>query len=160
MFRYASRSTATALLLAALTLSALADDRLGVVPAGRTGERAHRLGHLLRCLSILDLTEDQKAAIRTILEAGKPGLQADVESARAAREKLRTDSAGSAADPCVVGQDFLALEASLAKLRDDRQSLRDQVFATLPADLKAKLEGCLEASAATSTSGDETDSEP
>jgi Spy/CpxP family protein refolding chaperone len=139
------------LVLVSLALPLRASDRLSVVPADRAGEGTRRIGPLLRCLSILDLTDQQKGDIRAIVEAAKPSLQADAEAVRTARQKLQEDSSGASIDPCVVGQDFLALRGDLEKIRADLASVRDQIEAQLTADQKAKLEGCLQAVLATAS---------
>ncbi len=139
------------LVLVWLALPLRASDRLSVVTADRAGEGARRIGLLLRCLSILDLTDQQKADIRAIAESAKPSLQADAQAAKTARQKLQEDLSGASIDPCVVGQDFLALHGDLEKLRADLASVRDQIEAQLTADQKAKLEGCVQAVLATAS---------
>jgi Spy/CpxP family protein refolding chaperone len=137
------------LVLVSLALPLRAQDRLSVVAADRAGEGARRFGPLLRCLSILDLTDQQKADIRAILEAAKASLQTDADAVRTARQKLQEDLNGASIDPCVIGQDFLALHGNLEKLRADLASVRGQIEAKLRADQIAKLEGCLQAVLAT-----------
>jgi Spy/CpxP family protein refolding chaperone len=152
MRRHALCRIVSGLVLVSLALPLRASDRLSVVTADRAGEGARRIGPLLRCLSILDLTDQQKADIRAIVEAAKPSLQADAAAVRTARQKLQEDLSSPSIDPCVVGQDFLALQGNLAELRADLASVRDQIEAKLTADQKAKLEGCLQAVLAAASS--------
>jgi Spy/CpxP family protein refolding chaperone len=146
-----------ALLLISVCRAALADDRLGVVTTNRPSDRHRRLAHVRECLSILDLSDQQKEEIRGILEAARPGIQADARTVRASREKLRADAGATDADACLVGQDFLALRDGLEVLRADLQSVRDQVAATLTPEQRAKLEGCLQAPRAESNAEDEAE---
>jgi Spy/CpxP family protein refolding chaperone len=157
MSRFALRQVVAALFLVSFTLPALAGDRLAVTTPDRRGDRPHRLGQLRRCLSILDLTEEQKADIRAILEAAGPALQTVAEAVRAARQKLRVDSNAVPADPCVVGQDFLTLRQSLEKLGQELRSVRDQIAGKLTEEQKARLEGCLRAPRADAASTGEED---
>ena len=151
------RQAFAALALLSLCLPALASERLAVVTTDRASDRHGRLGHVRECLSIVDLSDSQKEEIRGILEAAKPGILADAVAVRASREKLRADSGAANADTCLVGQDFLALRATLESLRGDLESVRDQVAATLTPEQKAKLEGCLQAPRAESA---EDEAEP
>lgn len=151
------RLTLAALLLASLGLPALAEDRPTVTTTDRPRDRHGRLAQVRECLAILDLNDQQKEEIRGILEAAWPGIQADAKAARASREKLQADSRTSPVDVCLVGQDFLGLRAGLETLRADVQSVREQVAASLTADQRAKLEGCLQAPRPDSTAEEEAE---
>jgi Spy/CpxP family protein refolding chaperone len=121
----------------ALTLSAFAQD----APAVR-----HAFRHRLReCLSILDVTDQQKTDIQGILEAAKPVFEANVAAVRAARQTLKAAADAVPPDACAVGNDFLAVKSAVATLRAQRDAVRGQVLATLMPDQQARLLGCLDA---------------
>lgn len=130
--------------LIAFAATASAQERGAIARPERAGAAGERLQHIVKCLSILDLTAAQKTAIEGILAAAKPSLDADLQTLRADREKLRTDIANGA-DKCVVGQDALTAHADGAKLRADAQAVRDQILGQLTADQQSKLKGCLQA---------------
>jgi len=130
-------------------------DRLPVLTAGPTAARSERLADLRRCLSILDLDDQQKAAIAALLVAAKPGIDADVQSVQAARETLQGDLGVSSVDPCAVGRDFLALRAAVEKLKADVGATRDEILAQLRPDQRLKLEGCLQAPSSAATASPE-----
>jgi Spy/CpxP family protein refolding chaperone len=120
----------------ALTLSAFAQE--AVV--------RHAFRHRLReCLSILDLTDQQKSDIAGILEAAKPTFEANVTAVRTARETLRSALSAVPPDACAIGADSLAVKAAVATLRTQRDAVRAQVLATLTGDQPARLQGCLDA---------------
>ncbi|HWZ86363.1 MAG TPA: periplasmic heavy metal sensor [Thermoanaerobaculia bacterium] len=137
MRRFLFRLAAVALLGLAVPLSAFAQD----APAVR-----HAFRHRLReCLSILDLTDQQKTDIQGILEAAKPAFEADVAAVRAARQALKAAADAVPPDACAVGTDFLAVKSAVATLRAQRDAVRGQVLATLRPDQQTRLMGCLDA---------------
>jgi hypothetical protein len=141
--RFPRRSIATSILACAFALPALAGDRATPMLAERRGDRLPRLERLFDCLTILQLSDEQRADIRAVLEAARPDFQAARETLRAAREKLSADVAAGA-DACVVGEDYLALHAALETMGAELASVRDEVLSKLPSDQAARLAGCLE----------------
>ena len=102
--------------------------------------------HRLReCLSILDLSDAQKAQIQGILDAAAPTLQADADAVRSARQTLKAALEANPPDACAIGTDALAVKSARETLRAERESVRQQVEATLTPDQVARLEGCLAA---------------
>jgi Spy/CpxP family protein refolding chaperone len=140
MPRWLSRSFPLLVLGLLIPLGSLA--QTAPVPSPDHPRHFHRLR---RCLAILDLTEDQKTSIQTILEAAKPILQADAEAVHVARETLRADAGAVPPDACLVGNDFLALRTAQETLQGEFQSVRDQILAQLTPEQQSRLEGCLEA---------------
>ena len=136
------------LALLAVPLSAFAQEAAAVRHSGRH--------HLKECLSILDLTDQQKADIQAILDAAKPTVEADVAAVRAARETLRAAVDSMPPDACAIGSDLLAVKASVATLQTERDAVRDQVLSTLTPDQQARLEGCLDAPRPAVAAADET----
>jgi Spy/CpxP family protein refolding chaperone len=99
------------------------------------------LRRLEKCLSGLDLSAEQQAAIESILSAARPTLQADAKALKADHQRLRTDISNGA-DKCVLGQDVLNQHASLTKLENDRQAVRDQILAKLTPEQQEKFNAC------------------
>ena len=131
------RSTALVLLTAALALPALAQE-------GPDARRPVR-NRVLRCLSILDLTEEQRVEIRGIVEAARPALEADVEALRSARQALQAALGQVPPDACAVGVEALAVRTALETLRQERETLRSQIVATLTPEQQARIQGCIDA---------------
>lgn len=111
--------------------------------------RVHRFRHQLReCLSILDLSDQQKADIQAILEAAAPTLEADAAALKAARQTLKDALEANPPDACAIGADALAARAARETLRTDREAVRAQIEGKLTPDQLARLEGCLAAPSA------------
>lgn len=138
----------SALLGLVLALPALAQD----APAARISGRPH----LRACLSILELSDQQKSDIAGILESATPTVQADVDAVRAARETLRAALDVVPPDACAIGSDALAVKAAVATLRIERDAVRAQILATLSPDQQTRLQGCLDAPRPEASTTDET----
>jgi Spy/CpxP family protein refolding chaperone len=137
LMRRIHRVSALAFLALALAGPSLAQEASGGLHPGR---------HWFReCLSILDLTDQQKTDILAVLEAAKPALEADVAAVKAARETLRADLAAPAPNACTIGADALAVQAAVDALRQARDGVRTSIEGTLTADQKTRFEGCLDA---------------
>ena len=131
------RPTALAFLTLALAVPGLAQD---APDARRPGRH-----HFRACLSILDLTEEQKVAIVGILEAARPALEADAAAVHAARETLRAALEAEPPDACAIGNDALAVQAAVAAFREERDLVKAQIVATLTPEQQDRFEGCLDA---------------
>jgi Spy/CpxP family protein refolding chaperone len=125
--------------LALMALPGFAQDRAPVALA-----EGHRGFPFLRCLRAADLTDSQKADIKTILEAAKPTLQKDHQTIRADRQKLHADLEAGA-DRSVLGGDVQTLHADMKTLQADMKAVKDQIVAKLTPDQQSKIEGCLSA---------------
>ena len=145
MKRFVLTSGLAAVAFAALTLSAVADERPGIDRAGRAGR--HGIMQLRKCLSGLDLSADQKSAIQAIVTAAKPGLEAAAATVKADRQKIRSDIE-SGADKSVVGQDVLTAHADAQALHAAGAAVRDQILAKLSTDQQNSVKDCLAASRA------------
>jgi Spy/CpxP family protein refolding chaperone len=141
MKRFLLTSGLAAVAFAAMTLSALADDRPAAIFAGHAGG-GHELQRLRRCLATVDLSADQKTAIQAIVAAATPTLEADAQTVKADHEKVQADIS-SGADKCVVGQDLLTAHSDADKLRAAAGAVRDQIVAKLTPDQQTKLTACL-----------------
>jgi len=129
---------------AASAFLALAFARPGLSQATPETPRVGR--HRFReCLSILDLTDQQKTDILAVVDAAKPALEADVAAVKAARETLRADLAAPSPDACTIGADALAVQAAVDTLRQARDGVRAAIEAALTPEQKTRFEGCLDA---------------
>ncbi|MEP6767299.1 MAG: hypothetical protein ABJC61_01430 [Acidobacteriota bacterium] len=133
---------AFALFASAAAAPALQGDGLRAAGHPRPGDGGFALHSLHRCVSLVDLTSEEKEAIDKIFSVARPSLQADMEALKAARQKVEADVA-SGADKSVLGDDVLARHAGAQKLHADVAAVRDQVLAKLTADQQNRLQGCL-----------------
>jgi Spy/CpxP family protein refolding chaperone len=137
-------SVAAALALALVAAPLLAVDAPAGPPPGAQGPQGPIAGYL-RCLHVVGLTDVQKADVKALLEASKPGMEALHATLKADREALRTAVTAAAPDPCAIGTAFLRVEADVEAIGEELKELRTAIEALLTAEQKAKLEGCLKA---------------
>jgi len=141
--------------VAAMSLPALANDH-GAMSMGRGGRA---FGAVRHCLSKIDLTADQKAAVEAIFSSSKDMLQADMQTLRTDHEKLQSDIA-SGADSSAIGRDTLTAHADQTKLKNDVASVKSQVLAKLNADQQNTVNACLAALAPARSNSSESSSGP
>lgn len=134
---------------AALALALVAAPLLAVdPPAGQPPAAQAPQGPLagyLRCLHIVDLTDVQKADVKALLEAARPGLDALHATLKTDRDALRAALTAATPDPCVVGTAFLKVEGDVKAIGEALKAVRTAIEALLTPEQKAKLEGCLKA---------------
>jgi Spy/CpxP family protein refolding chaperone len=102
-------------------------------------------GPLFHCLRIVNLSEEQQAEIRGILEAAQPTLQALREEIRAQREDLKAILEGDEIDECALGAAIVSVRETEQELRGEMEKLMESIKLVLSPEQAAKLEGCLEA---------------
>lgn len=111
--------------------------RSGDGKKGGWGKRGghHRGGMMLRGL---DLTDEQKAQVKQIMEASKAKTQPLRESLNANRQKMKEVTANGAFDEAQITS--LATEKGTlsVQMSVERARLKSQVFALLTAEQKAK----------------------
>jgi Spy/CpxP family protein refolding chaperone len=146
-------TTRIALSVFGLALSGLVLAQNAPAPAAPTPAHPILRHHVRECLRILDLTDEQKASIQAIFDAAAPTLQADVDAVKAARQALKTALEANPPDACAIGADALAVKSARDTLRAERESVLQQVEATLTPDQVARLEGCLAAPFVSTTDG-------
>jgi Spy/CpxP family protein refolding chaperone len=120
-------------------------------PAAGAGFGGHRGGPraFLRCLRDLDLTDSQKADIKTILQDSHSTLKAAHDTIKADHDKLIAD-ANAGADKATIGQDFLTVQADRQKIQNAISAIQAQVASKLTADQKTKFQACSDAAKASS----------
>ena len=134
--RHFPRFAAATLLALGVTLPVFAQEARQTIRPPR-----HRF---VRCLSILDLTEDQKTQISGFLEAARPELEADAAAVRAAVETLEASLQAQPPDACQIGNDALAVQSARQTLIAARQALRDQITSVLTPDQQSRFEVCID----------------
>lgn len=131
------------LMISLLAVPSLAQDR--PVP-DRPGDGRHGLlGAILRCLSILDLSDSQKESIGQFLESEKPILRSLQAELLADKEKLRAALAATPPDPCAVGAALLEVEADKRAIHSELEKIISTIGSFLTPEQKAKFSGCLAA---------------
>lgn len=147
-------------ILAAAAMGAVLVTAPAAAQADPAPQAPRPAGKLHRCLSILDLSDTQKADLKKVFEAARPALAQLHEKAKADREALRAALDRNPADPCAVGAAAIAVDQDHSAFRDLRERLKAAVDAILTTDQKAKLAGCLEAPPETPLPGDPLGDEP
>ena len=136
------KRTTGRLTTAAVALSLLLAGSAAYAGQGFRGGREGAPGRGIRAaLASLDLTDDQKAKVKELLEGERPKYEALRQEGRTAREALRTATASATPDPATVGAAFLRVDAHRKTMRAERESSRQKLEALLTAEQRAKLEG-------------------
>ncbi|MBI2213784.1 MAG: periplasmic heavy metal sensor [Acidobacteria bacterium] len=103
-------------------------------------------GHpILRCLQIVNLTEDQQSQIKGILEAAAPTLKALHETLATDRQALREAIDATPQDGCAIGSALIQVQADEKAIRAELDKTKASIEALLTTEQKLKLAGCLEA---------------
>ncbi len=122
----------------AVAAAAAADQNAPGAPHRRM---AHGVHHMEQCLSNLNLSAEQKAAIDESVVAGKATLRADGDAMKAAHQQMEADLAAGA-DKTVLGQNALNQEAARAKMKADAQAIHEQVLGQLSAEQVEQFNAC------------------
>ncbi len=102
-------------------------------------------GPLFHCLRIVNLTEDQQAQVKGILEAAQPTIQAAREDIRAQKEALKALLDADDVDECAVGAAVVGIQESKQALREEMEKVLENIKLVLTPEQASKLDGCLEA---------------
>jgi Spy/CpxP family protein refolding chaperone len=129
--------------VAALALALAAAPLFAAGPPA-PGPRGPLAGYL-HCLGVAGLTDVQKADVKALLEAARPGTEALLATLKSDREALHAAVTAAAPDACAVGTALLKVEADLKAIGEDGKALRTAIEALLTPEQKLKLEGCLKA---------------
>jgi Spy/CpxP family protein refolding chaperone len=131
------------LMISLFAVPALAQDR--PAPNRPADERHGPLAAILRCLSVLDLSDSQQESIGQFLESEKPILRSLHEELAADLQKLRAALAATPQDPCAIGAALLEVEADKNAIRAELEKIKSTIESMLTLEQKAKFAGCLEA---------------
>ncbi|MEO6324573.1 MAG: hypothetical protein ABIT01_02635 [Thermoanaerobaculia bacterium] len=106
---------------------------------------SHKGDRLLKCLSIVGLSDAQKADIKRVLLTEKPVMQALAATLKTDAAALKAELDRNPADACAAGAALLKVHADKGAIQAERLRVKSSVEAVLTTDQKAKLAGCLEA---------------
>ena len=138
----------TTLLVAGLAVAAAAgaeDQNAAAGPHGGMMAWGHH--QMEKCLSSLDLSDAQKAAIDEARAAGKATLKADGEAMRTVHQKMQADLAAGA-DKSVLGQNAIDQDAANAKMKADGKALHEQILGQLTTEQLDQYNACASAAKA------------
>ena len=107
---------------------------------GRGGERGGRGGMRGMMFRGIDLTEDQKAKIKTISESFRERTKSLHQELRAKRQELRQASESGTFNEALATQKLTETAGLQAKLMGERFKLRQEMQAVLTAEQKAQIE--------------------
>ncbi|MFN2406692.1 MAG: Spy/CpxP family protein refolding chaperone [Pyrinomonadaceae bacterium] len=152
-FKVLAIATLSAIVLAASiavaqTVNTNQDNGQGARPEwrGRKGNRGGHKGHGLGGMRAggffkqLNLTEDQKAKIKTIRESFAETNKPLREQLRAKRQELRQANEGGTFNEALATQKLTEMASLQAKLMGQRSRLHQEMLSVLTAEQKAQLE--------------------
>jgi Spy/CpxP family protein refolding chaperone len=106
----------------------------------------HRRGGPLRgALEQLDLSQEQKDKVRTVLEGEKDRFQTLREQMRLDHNALKLALDATPQDPTAVGKAFLKIHANRETMKAERQRVLSEVRGLLTADQRSRLDGYMAA---------------
>lgn len=88
----------------------------------------------------LDLTDAQKAQMKSIRESHSESLRPLMEQIRAKRQEIRQASAGGTFNEALVAQKLSEIAPLEAKMMGERARIHQEMLSVLTAEQKAKLE--------------------
>ena len=118
-----------------VTLASADDGRMG-----RHGFGRGMGGGMLRGLARLDLTEEQKADVKRIVESHKTTFEALHGKIRTDSEALDQLADAPSPDPAAVGTAFLKVRADRQALRAERQEVMQEIRAILTPEQREKFD--------------------
>lgn len=134
------KTSATQLaLVLAVAAAALSE---GLVLAG-PGARWPAGGPIQAALASLDLTADQQARVRALLDQEQPQLASLRDLSRAAQQALEVTLEPATPEPAAVGSAYLKVRAAHDAMRAEMSKFHDGVAALLTADQRSKFEASL-----------------
>ena len=125
---------------AALALAVAGTGTLALANEGE-GHRFRGRGQgFYRGLRALDLTDEQKASLKTIMQEERQASEPQREQIRTVREQIRTLLDGGKADPAEVGRLTIQAHTLGAQLREQHKRAFERFEAQLTPEQKAKLD--------------------
>ena len=149
-FKVLAIATLSAIVLAASiavaqTVTPNQDNGQGARPEWR-GRRGQHKGHGMRGMRAggffrgLNLTEDQKAKMKTIRQSFAESNKSLREQVRAKRQELRQANEGGTFNEALATQKLTEIAPLQAKLMAERARLHQEMLSVLTAEQKAQLE--------------------
>lgn len=105
---------------------------------GRRGPGGGRMGGF--AFRNLDLTDAQKAQMKSIRESHRQSVKPLMEQVRAKRQEIRQARADGTFNEAVVAQKLTEIAPLEAKLMGERAKVHQEMLSILTAEQKAKLE--------------------
>ncbi len=112
----------------------------GAAMAGPAGRRGGAAGDLRGALETLDLSDDQRAKLKEILQGERERREALRRESWDARQALRTAAEAPAPDAAEVGRAYLRLRDSRRSNVEAREKTKERIASILTDEQKAKLE--------------------
>lgn len=109
-------------------------------PAGRLGRAGTHGGETRGALRALDLTAEQEARLKVLLEEERGRREALRREAWDARRALRSAAESASPDPGEVGRAYLRVRSNRKAALETREASRSRLEAILTDEQKAKLE--------------------
>jgi periplasmic protein CpxP/Spy len=130
----------TKLAAAALALTVAGSGALALANEGE-GHRSHgRRGGFGRGMRALDLTEEQKASFKSIMDEQRKNSEPQRQQMQALRDQIRQQLDGGKADATKVGQLTIQAHTLGLQLREQHKRAFEKFEALLTAEQKAKLD--------------------
>jgi protein CpxP len=107
---------------------------------GMMGRRGGLFGELRMGLRALNLTDEQRAQVRTVLQGHRDDVRALVQKGRAARRQLFDAASGSPVDENAVRAASTAVADAAADAAILRAKVRSEIFALLTPEQREKAE--------------------
>ena len=150
-FKVLAIATLSAIVLAASiavaqTVNTAQDNGQGARPEWRGGRRGGHKGHGMRGMreggffKQLNLTEDQKAKIKSIRESFAERNKPLRDQLHAKRQELRQANEGGTFNEALATQKLTEMASLQAKLMGERAKLHQEMLSVLTAEQKAQLE--------------------
>jgi protein CpxP len=108
--------------------------------AGPAGRRGGAAGDLRGALEALDLSDDQRAKLKEILQGERERREALRRESWDARQALRTAAEAPAPDAAEVGRAYLRLRDNRRSNVEAREKTKERIASILTDEQKAKLE--------------------
>lgn len=113
----------------------------GTLALADEGGRFHGRGHGFgRGLRALDLTDEQKASFKALMEEQRKNSQPQREQVQALRQQIREQLDSGKADAATVGRLTIQAHTIRLQLREAHKRAFEKFEATLTAEQKTKLE--------------------
>jgi periplasmic protein CpxP/Spy len=149
-----------------ISIATAADETAAAAPGGGPGgwHHHHRHGHGHWMLSKLNLTDAQKAQVKSIMQAAGPQMKSIHQQMRANSEKLSDVSPTDGSHAAVMAEVSQANAALYAQMVTQKETVRASIYkiltpaqqqqlATLKAEMKAKMAARQQAWAASHPQG-------
>lgn len=127
-----------------LALAALMTAPLAAQQRQRPAGNPHN-NPIMHCLQVVDLSEAQKAQVKTAFDTAAPALRTLHEQLKKDHEALKTLLEATTPDACAIGNAMLKVRTSEKAIQSANEALKAAIEAILTPDQKLKFQGCMDA---------------